>query len=150
MKFANKVVVAVGVDGDVKKQLEPLKKMSFLSHSEIHFVHVFNLINYVSYIAEFPIVYPVESDRKILQQSMLSLMTKMVSEVLAKDFEGKVIVQCLFDESPKAKFCEYVKEVHADTVIISTREKHGFFDSSFAQYVNKHSSANMIFLKRNV
>ncbi len=147
MKFAKKVVVAVGMFDDVSKQLAPIREMGFSSNSEVHFVHVFNTINYTTLLGDFPMLYPVEADRNSIQESIVALLMKISKEVLPSGFEGRVHHKCLFDESPKYKFCNYVKEAHADLVIIATRQKHNIFDSSFAQYVNKHSNANMVFLK---
>jgi hypothetical protein len=147
MKFAKKVVVAVGMLDDNLKLLAPMRQMSFLSGCEVHFIHVFNTINYTTLIGDFPMVYPVEVDRNSIQESVVALLVKLSKEVLPTGFEGRVHHKCLFDESPKYKVSNYVKEIHADLVIIPTRQKHNFFDSSFAQYVNKHTSANMIFFK---
>lgn len=147
MSFAKKVVVAVGMFDDISKQLSPMRDMGFLSNCDVHFVHVFNIFNYTTLVGDFPLVYPVAADMKPIQESIVALLMKISKEVLPAGFDGRVHYQCLFDESPKYKFCNYVKEAHADLVIIPTRKKHNIFDSSFAQYVNKHSQANMIFLK---
>ncbi len=149
MKFAKKIVVAVAMTDEISSQLSPLRNMSFLRESEIHFVHVFNTINFSSMIGDFPMVYPVEADRISIQESVVALLTKIAKDVLPANYEGHVHHKCLFDENPKSLFCDYVKENHADLVIIPTRQKHNIFDSSFAQYVNKHSLANMILLKNH-
>lgn len=150
MKFAKKVVVAVGMFDPISKQMEPLKGLNFLSHSEVHFVHVFNMINYSTLTGDFPMVFPVEVDRKSIQESIVGLLKNISKEYMPPGFEGHIHHHCLFDESPKRKFSSFVKESHADLVIIPTREKHGVFESSFAQYVNKHTSANLILLKMHV
>lgn len=147
MRFAKKVVVAVGLNENVQELMKPLRDMEFLNHSEVHFVHVFNTINYTTLYSEFPLVYPVEADQKKIEESILSFLVSMAKEVMPKNFEGKVIHRCLFGDRPKDKFCHYVDEVKADLVIVPTRQKRGFFESSFAQYVTKHTHANMILLK---
>ena len=150
MKFAKKVVIAVGMFDDISKQMTPLKSMSFLSQSEVHFVHVFNTINYSTLMGDFPMVYPVEVDRKAIQESIVSILANISKEYMPTGSEGHIYHHCLFDENPKKKFCNYVKESHADLVIIPTRDKHNMFDSSFAQYVNKHSPANTLILKMHL
>ena len=124
--------------------------MDFLSLSEVHFVHVFNTFNYSSVIVDFPSVYPVEADLKAVELSVMDLLVRTSAEVLPRNFKGKIIQKFLFDSNPKEKFVAYVDEVRADLVIIPTRQRRGLFESSFAQYVNRHSVANMIFLKAQV
>jgi len=147
MKFAKKVVIAVGLSNEMPELMKPLREMEFLSQSEIHFVHVFSTINYTTLFSDFPLIYPIEADRKSIEESVLALLVKTSKEVLPKSFEGKVIQRCLFDDRPKDKFCDYANEIHADLIIVPTRQKRGIFESSFAQYVSKHTKANIIFLK---
>jgi nucleotide-binding universal stress UspA family protein len=149
MKFANKVVVAVGLSSEMFEMLQPLRDMDFLSKSEIHFVHAFSTINYTSVLSDFPLIYPVQADRKAIEESVLALLAKCSHDILPKDFSGKIIKKCLFSDTPKEAFSDYVKENNADLVIVPTRQKRGFFESSFAQYVNKHTEATMIFLKQS-
>jgi nucleotide-binding universal stress UspA family protein len=148
MNFTKKVIVAVGLSNDMATMLKPLHNMDFLSVSEVHFVHVFNTMNYTTVFSDFPIVYPVETDLKGIDESVLAFLVKTSKEVLPTGFMGKVLHKCFFDPSPKDKFCDYVKETNADLVIVPTREKRGVFESSFAQYVNKHTKSNMIILKK--
>lgn len=148
MKFAKKVVIAVAMDDDMIQRLEDVKKMEFLKNSEVHLVTVFNTINYGFAFGDFPLVYPIEGDRKAIEESILSMLNYTTSKILPVGFEGKALQRCLFDENPKAKFSQYVNEVKADLVIVATREKKGFFESSFAEYVGKHTHANLLTLKK--
>ena len=149
MRFSRKVVVGIGLSNEMTELIKPLRDLDFLSHSEIHFVHVFNSSSFTTVFGDFPIIYPVAVavDPKAIEESVLAFMTKMSIEILPKSFVGKIVTKCLFDTSPKEKFCDYVNEHNADLVIIPTRPKKGLFESSFAQYVNKHTIANMIILK---
>ena len=147
MFFGKKVVVPVDIDNDVITLLHPLREMEFLKHSEIHFVHVFNTFNYTTVFADFPMIYPVEGDLNGIEESVNAFMKKTGQKVIPDYFTGKFFQKCLFSERPKEKFCEYVKELKADLIIVPTRLKHGVFESSFALYANKHTTANMIFLK---
>ncbi len=149
MKFAEKVVVAVGLSNDMTDMLRPMREMEFLAKSEIHFVHVFNSTNYTTIFSDFPIVYPIEADLKGIDESVLAFLARTAKSVLSEQFQGKIVYKCLFDPSPKSKFSDYVKESKANLVIVPKREKVGFFESSFAYYVNKHTHANMILLKKN-
>jgi hypothetical protein len=149
MKFSRKVLVAVGLSAEMTELIKPLREMDFLSHSEIHFVHVFNTMNYTTVFSDFPIIYPVEADLKAIEESVTAFISKITKEVLPKGFEGKVVQKCLFDAIPKEKFSAYANEHKFDLVIVPTREKRGLFESSFAQFVNKHTHANMILLKKH-
>ena len=149
MKFAEKVVVAVGLSNDMTDMLRPMREMEFLAKSEIHFVHVFNSTNYTTVFSDFPIVYPIEADLKGIDESVLAFLARTTKSVLSEQFQGKIIYKCFFDPNPKSKFSDYVKESKANLVIVPKREKVGFFESSFAYYVNKHTHANMILLKKN-
>lgn len=142
-----KVVIAADLTNDISEVLKPIRSMDFLKHCEIHLVHVFNTVDYGFVFGEFPLVYPVEADRNSISESVLSMLRKTGKEIVPAGFEGKVVEHCLFSENPKAKFSNYLKDIHADLVIIASREKHGMFESSFAQYVGKHSATNMLILK---
>lgn len=149
MSFAKKVIVAIGLTNSVASSegMKTLVDMSFLEKCEIHFVHVFQTINYTAVFGEFTAVYPMESNRSEIEQSVLTSLVGLTKDVLPPNFSGRVIHRCLFAQTPKVEFCHYVTHTGADLVIIPTREKRGFFESSFAQYVNKHTSINMILLK---
>jgi hypothetical protein len=147
MRFAKKVVIAAELSDDMSEVLKSVRSMDFLKHSEVHLVHVFNTIDYGFVFGEFPLVYPVEADRKAISESVMSMLQKTSKEILPPGFEGKMVEHCLFSENPKSKFCEFVKESGADLVIVSSREKHGLFESSFAQYVGKHTAANLLVMK---
>lgn len=149
MRFANKVIVAVGQTDSVSisEGLEKLTGMSFLLNCEIHFVHVFKTINYAAVFGDYTAVYPVEADNTLVENAVLASLVKITKYALPPGFEGKIIHKCLFSENPKVEFCDYVEETKADLVIVPTRKKRGLFESSFAQYVSKHTSVNMILLK---
>lgn len=147
MKLGNKVVIAVGLTENSRELLKPLSEMDFLINSEIHFVHVFNTVRFSGLYSEFPIIYPMEPDYKIIEEAILPLLSKISDEVIPKRFTGKIVHKCLLGQNPKHVFRDYVNDNKADLVIIPTRAKHGFFDSSFAQYVNRHTQANMFLLK---
>lgn len=147
MKFAKKVFIAVELSNQQPELLKPLRGMDFLSECEIHFIHVFQTMSYPVGFGEYSIVYPVENDREAIEQSALATMVKLSHEVLPPHFEGSVFQKVLFHDHPRKKFSDYAKELNADTIVITTKRKHGFFESSFADYVNKHSDCNMIYLK---
>lgn len=147
MRFAKRVLVAVELSPYQTELLKPLRGMDFLSECEVHFVHVFRTMSYPAGFGGGVYVYPIEDDCKVIEQSTLATLVKMSQEVLPAHFPGKVLQTVLFHDDPRKKFSEYAKEKRADTIIITTKRKHGFFESSFADYVNKHTDCNMIYLK---
>ena len=145
MKFGHKVVVAVDLNETSRERLKALRNLDFLKHAEVHFVYVYQT-SYATYgMGEFCEVYPVESDRKTIEQAVLATLVDLGQKVL--DPAIKTVHRCLFDENPKEEFCLYAKEVKADTIIVLTHEKHGLFESSFAQYCGRHTPCNLIVLK---
>jgi nucleotide-binding universal stress UspA family protein len=147
MLFANKTVVAINLNQNLEAILAPLRSLEFLKRSEIHFVHVFQSTTYAVGFTEYPLIYPLNEDRQVIEKSINSLLIKLAENLFGKDFEGKVVTRCLFSDNPKKKFCEYVDEEKADLVVIASREKRGLFESSFATYVSRHSQANQIIIK---
>jgi nucleotide-binding universal stress UspA family protein len=145
MNFGKKVLIAVDMTETTKSQLRELKKLEFLKGSDIHFVHVFQTTIATYGYGEFCQMYPVEPNRKEIENSLISSMTQMSDGAL--EAGTKITYRCLFDENPKEEFCLYAKEVGADTIIIFTRQKHGIFESSFAQYCARHSPCHVLVLK---
>lgn len=136
MNFGKKVLVAIDLSEVSKEQIKTLRN-----------VHVFQTSSYGYGVGfgELSMIYPLEDDRKLIEQSVLANLIKLTQEIFSP--ETRVITHCLFSDNPKEKFTEFAHEIKADTAVIMTREKHGFFDSSFAQYVNRHSKCNVVILK---
>jgi len=149
MRFGKKVVLAVGLNPGMFAMLKEVKGMEFLKHSEIHLVSIFKTIDYAYGLGEFSLVFPIVDDRKAIEESIKAALVKLWQDIAPAGFDGKVVPVCLFDEDPKEKFCQYVGESRADTVVVATRKKRGLFESSFAQYVSKHTDADIIILKKN-
>ena len=150
MSFAKKVAVAINLNEPLKEILSGLRNLEFLTKSEVHFVNVYLTTTYAIGLGESSIVYPISSDQKKIQESTVAALKTMAPGLLPTKFEGKIVTDSLFSDDPKRKFCEYIEENHIDTVIVAAREKRGFFESSFTQFVNKHTHANMIILKHRV
>lgn len=147
MKLANKVVIPVSISNDLPLQLKMIKEMNFLKDCEIHFVNVFQTVTQASVLGNMSIIYPGEDDRKLFEKSIVEKLNEISQEVLPLGFSGKCLKECLFSDYPKARMADFVNDIKADLVVIPTRKKRGFFDSSFAQYINKHTNANVFFIK---
>ncbi len=152
MNFAQKVAVAVDVSVEAPGEFDSLKEMTFLGQSEIHMIHVFQTTTYSLGFAinGSALVYPVQEERDKLQQKIIERMKKIVENNIPKNFTGKIFYDCLFSDTPKKAFCDYVDKNNINMVLVSSREQRGLFESSFAQYVAGHTKANMIILKHKV
>lgn len=150
MSFSKKVAIAINLNDPQTEILKGIKQLEFLNNSELHFVTINMTTSYAIGLGESSIVYPLIDDQKKIREATISALNQLASTLLWQDFRGKIISECIFSDDPKRKFCEYVKESGIDTVILAGREKKGFFESSFTNYVNKHSHANLIILKHKV
>lgn len=148
MSFAQRIAVAVNLNEPHMGILKTIKHLDFFKDSEIHFVTVHMTTTFAIGLGESSIVYPLLDDQKKIQESSLSALNNLSEQILGSHFKGKVFTDCLFSDNPKSKFCDYLEQNKIDTVITTARSKKGFFESSFTQYVNKHSHANMIILKQ--
>ena len=149
MSFAKKVIVAIDFSNEINNLLSDLKEMPFLSASEIQFVHIASKITYSFVFSNMPLVYPIEEDRKTIEENTLANLKKLSTEVLPSDFKGKVIHHCFFSENPKQYFVDYVNAENPDLIIMATRERKGFFESSFAHYVDKNTKTNVLLIKHH-
>lgn len=149
MAFAKKIIVAVDFNNEIPNLLEDLKQLNIPQDSEIQFVHIASKIVYSFVFNNMPLVYPIEDDRKTIEEDTLVNLKKLSKAVLPEGFKGKVSHHCFFSENPKADFVEYVNSEKADLVIVATRKRKGFFESSFAQYVDRHTQANMLTIKHH-
>ncbi len=147
MTYAKRVVIAVDFTEDILKRLKSLRKLDFLNHSEIHFVHIFPTMTYPFGLGEFPLILPMEADREKFSQAGLALLANMIEVAMSATFVGKAVTKILFSDDEKGTFTSYTREMKADLAIIFSREKHGIFDSSFGQYVSKHTACDVLFMK---
>lgn len=147
MSFAKKIVVAVSPEDNIEALLMPIREMVFKNDVEIQYINIFSTITFSHWLNNASIVYPVESERIEIEKITVKRIKEIAQETLPLNFEGKVTAKCLFGEIPKVVFSNYINEENVDLVIIAKREKKGLFESSFAQYVNNHTKANLLILK---
>lgn len=148
MKFAKNVVVAVGLEetGGGSHGYELLRQMSFLNQSTIHFVHVFRTILYANVLGP-TLSYPLAEEREQVQESTFQYLKQKFTPALPEGFAGQVHFVCLFGEDPKRAMIKYMNKVDGDLLLVASRKDRGIFESSFAQYVSKHTSADLLILK---
>jgi hypothetical protein len=150
MLFSKKVAVGINLNDPQTEILKGIRQLEFLNHSEVHFVTINMTTSYTIGLGESSIVYPLIDDQKKIREATISALNQLTSTLLGQNFKGKIIFECIFSDDPKRKFCDYVEDSGIDTIVLASREKKGFFESSFTNYVNKHSRANLIVLKHKV
>jgi nucleotide-binding universal stress UspA family protein len=142
-----KVLIAMDLSPEEEKIFEKLYRLDFLKSADIKLVHIFNTVNYSFMFGEFPLVYPVEADKRVLEAGVMNLLKEKIKYLENKGFQGQCQSQCLFDDNPKARFCDLVKQETPDLVILGARLKHGLFEGSFSSYVHRHSAVDLLILK---
>lgn len=145
MELGKRIVIAVDIAKEARGRFDELKELKFNSDSEIHLVYVFQEIGFNFAIDAYSMAYPLVNDRLEIEKSVNGALKDLVKEIFPKDL--KVHTHCLFSENQKEKLCDVSDELKADVVILAARKRHGIFESSFAQYMLKHSERNLLILK---
>ena len=142
------VVVAVSLEKETHRALLQLKNIDLSPDAEIHLVHVVPVIWYGRGLQLSVLTYPLEEERPRIEQAILAKLNSVKEELLP--LHTNVTYRCLFDANEKAAFADYAIKSQADLIVVASRNKHGVatvFDSSFAQYQVKHSTANILILR---
>jgi nucleotide-binding universal stress UspA family protein len=147
MSKFQKVVVSILGEGEEVEIFKVLKDSSLSKPKEIHFVTLVRSIEYGYGLGEYNLIFPVTEDREKIREEKIQKMKSLVEKNLSKDLIGSIKYECLFDENPKHKLCDYVSDNQIDLIIMVARKKRGLFESSFTQYVAKHTDADVMILK---
>lgn len=150
MPFARKVAISVNLNEPHPEILNAVRSLEFLNLSEVYLMTVQLTTTYAIGLGESSIIYPLESEQRKIKEQSIAKLKEIGRLILPSGFKGKFGVECIFSDDPKRKFCEFVEDNHIDTVILAAREKRGIFESSFTNFVAKHSKANIIILKHAV
>jgi len=149
MKLTRKTVLSVDLSQKDLAELEKsIRNLNFLSHAEVHLVFVFQTTSMSLGFGEFPYVFPTVEDQRVIQQASEATLVSLKEKCFSSDFTGKVVVKCLFGDDAKYRLCEYVNEHGIDLVVMWAREKRGLFESSFTNYVGRHTDANVLVIKQ--
>lgn len=147
MSFAKRVALAVNVQTNMSGVYTTLSGIDFLRESEIHIVHVCPIITYPLVVSGMTMTFPIEDDRRHMERWVLGELMDLSRQILPRAEKERLNYHCLFSENPKHRFTQFLQEMRIDLAIIAAREKHGLFESSFAQYVTKESKSNVMILK---
>lgn len=145
MAYPRHAIIAVDTNIDLNV-LRPLHKLNFMIDTEIHFVHIVRKMDYNDTLA-LNYNFPLYQDVDVIKDAILKKMKSITPDIIPHQHVGKISYVCLFGFDPKKDFCNYVNEVDPDLVIIAARPRHGLFESSFSQYVSRHSKCNVLVLK---
>ncbi len=142
--MAKKILIGISMDNKMQETIQnTLKDFRFNKDDTIEFLHVFEEENYVYMVP--PIIYPASEQKAAIKDTVLNIMKSIWENAGDKNLKN-IKYECLFDENPRERFCNYLKENKADLCLIATRGKHGIeglFTSSFADYLNKFSPCDI-------
>lgn len=144
----NKVIIAVGLEAENHCPLVKIKDLDINLKAEIHLVHVVPVIIYGRGLHSSVLTYPLPEERAAISAEIIARLAEFKQEIFPE--HKNVTCKCLFNSNEKLAFSDYAREQEADLIIVASRTSHGFanfFDSSFTQYVLKHSLINVLVLK---
>ena len=145
MEFGKRIVIAVDIAKEARGRFDELKDIHWTQEADIHLVYVFQEIGYNFSIDAYNMAYPLADDRVAIEKSVKSALKTLGEEVFPKGLN--IHTHCLFSENQKEKLCGVAQDLKADVVILAARKRHGIFESSFAQYMLKHSDRSLLILK---
>jgi nucleotide-binding universal stress UspA family protein len=143
-----KIAIAISLNPELNSNYKELQTTNWLKEAEIHLVNVFHTHHYMLGMEDIPLAYPIETDLEEIKKSTLSYLKRVAREAFDQISETQLHFHCLFSDDPKQEFCDFVNSQKVDLSIILTRKKRGFFESSFGQYVSRHSDSNVLLLKQ--
>lgn len=145
MEFGKRIVIAVDIAKEARGRFDELKEIHWISGADIHLVYVFQEIGFNFTIDAYNMAYPLPDDRDAIEKSVNEELKKLGQEIFPKNVN--IHTHCVFSENQKEKLCEITQELKVDVVILAARKRHGIFESSFAQYMLKHSDRSLLILK---
>jgi hypothetical protein len=145
MALTDLTVIAVDISNDIG-MLRPVHYMDFLAHDEIHLIHAVTKVVFIDDTA-INVIAPTDQNEELIKKSVIAKMKDSSSEILPYGHNGKVKFDCFFSLEPKNDFCRYLVEMKASLAIVSTRSKHGLFESSFARYLSGHAKCSVLVIK---
>jgi nucleotide-binding universal stress UspA family protein len=147
--MSNKVMACIDLkDKSVSAFKEIFKSTDWSDVDELHIVSGFPLQTDTD--GFYILSYPLDELQDEVKKSVLAALSD-VESVINKDLgPKKIIKECIISSSPKATLTDYAKDNDINKMMITTRGKHGiegFFSSSFAEYMVRHSKCELQILR---
>ena len=139
-----KVVIPIDISEENLDALRSIHRMDFLFDSEIHFVHAVQDTFYNDEILSFTFML---ENRPQIEEAVIKRLELLSRVLLPENFSGKVYHHCLFGEDKKAETSHFIEELKTDLVIVATREKHKFFQSSFSFYLGLFATCDVLVVR---
>lgn len=146
MRF-KKIIIAIKFHESSFAALEEIKKLNISELTEVQFVHMVP-VNVYGGLQVTVSTYPPEEEHARIEETIKQEL-RQLSLALLPGHE-KTLIRCMFSTNVKESFNEYIQSEHADLVVIPLKERSGilkYHDSSFAQFMMRHASADVLLLK---
>ena len=144
-----KILVCVELTNDSINALKSsLKNHVWAGSEHITFIHGFQSRIYADnfYFTSFP----HENEVGPVVDSVEKTLTTIASDIVPKEYVGKVEYKCILSPTPKIAIKDFAKEDGFDQVIVATQDKHGIegiFHSSFAEYMVGHAHCDVLVVR---
>lgn len=147
-----KIVVCAEITEDGLKSLDSVAEY-WKDHktpaTEIHLVHIFETRVYNN---EFAVsVYPSPEQYKEVDEAVVRILKTKATELFKKfPAPEKCIYKCLHSTNVKDEMVQYLNANKPDLVVVPTRGLSGikgFFTSSFAEFMIRHSPCNILVVR---
>lgn len=147
MKQFKTVVVGIKLGGENEAHiLEHLREAAFLTHSDLHFVHVVKNTNYALSSGSNLGWCPSPDSKVVIEHEVRTKLTDLMTKLRPLGFEGKLSCQCVFAANTKKGFTDYARDVGAELIILPAGEGMGRF-GSFIQHQLTHTHVPTLILK---
>lgn len=141
-----KIVLACSMDEDFLENLGRLREMVRFNDFDWYFVHIALSGYYLNDLVPFS--FPDEKQRKEIEKIIGDKLNAYRDKIMPEG--NTAIIECLFSTDPKVEMLNYLKEIEAQLVVVSTKAKAGIknlFTSSFAEYMVRHSPCDVLVLR---
>jgi nucleotide-binding universal stress UspA family protein len=143
----NKIIIAVNLPEETQRPLHFLRGFPYPPKAEIQLVHMVTESVYAAGMESVQ-TFPSGEAKKKLEEQILAKLEQLRTELFSET--TMIVTKVIFDSNVRKGFTEYVTNQGAELVIVATRGRLGMkdhFDSSFAQYQVKYSTANVLILR---
>ncbi len=141
----NIIVIAIPLEEELLKPLYGWgKEFDFHKFQHIHFIHAIkkNIIP-----LEFGLMEsPDERTFKEMAPTFHKFLKDEGRKIIPEDFKGKITFKLTTDFHPEENVINYLNQIKADLIVVSTGGKHGFqgfFHHSFTEFMVKFSPCDV-------